>query len=287
MEVLKRSGGESNLLTQVRHVNRSGEATVGVTVVDVHDVDTSGFGTFLHQVHEQFLSLYRLTRDGLVGFVTQIECVELGLTEGVVETRSVVGTEQGDVLVVNETSVEQFRDLDGVVELTNSVVLGSLVVLEDHDVLNLFVPDGEVDGGRTTTDTILGTGTDTGLEVLQEGDDTRVGNLTTLDLGTQGTNTTSVDTDTGTLAGVLDDGRRGGNDGIQSVVRVNQNTGGVLTGWGTNTRHDRSRDVNHVTGYGVVVTLHITHTDFLIVTMEDGSGDKHVHELGGLVDNPS
>ena len=79
----------------------------------------------------------------------------------------------------------------------------------------------EVNGGRTTTDTILGTGTDTGLEVLQEGDNTRVGNLTTLDLGTQGTNTTSVDTDTGTLTGVFNDGRRGRNDGIQSVVGVN------------------------------------------------------------------
>ena len=62
-------------------------------------------------------SWYLPSYEGWTGrLVTQIECVELGLTEGVVKTRSVVG-EQGDVLVVNETSVEQFRDLDGVVEL--------------------------------------------------------------------------------------------------------------------------------------------------------------------------
>ena len=87
------------------------------------------------------------------------------------------GGEQGDVLVGNEATVEQLGDLDRVVELANTVVFGSLVVLENDKVFDLFVPDGEVNGSRTTTDTVLGAATNSCFKLLQEGDDTRVGKL--------------------------------------------------------------------------------------------------------------
>ena len=50
-------------------------------------------------------------------------------------------------------------------------------------------------------------------------------NFTTLDLGTQGTDTTGVDTNTGTLEVYLSDGHIGGKDRVKTVVGLNKNTG--------------------------------------------------------------
>ena len=48
-------GREGDLLTQVGHVDGDIERGVRVAVIQVHDVDATGFGTLTHQVQEQLL----------------------------------------------------------------------------------------------------------------------------------------------------------------------------------------------------------------------------------------
>ena len=106
IDVSQRASWECNLLAQVRHVNRSSEATVGVTVVDIHDVDTASLGSLFHQGKEQVLSLYCLTGDGFITLIPIVKCVKLWLAESVVQTRNITRAEERNLLVLDEAAIE-------------------------------------------------------------------------------------------------------------------------------------------------------------------------------------
>ena len=203
IDVVEWFGGEGDLLTQVTHVDGNVETAVRVAVVNVHDVDTTGFGTLFHQGKEQVTSRDGLTGDSFICLILLVESIELRLTEGIIETWGVSGGEQGDFLVADEAGVEQLGDLDGVIQFANTVVFGSLVVLENDDVFDLFMPDGEVNGSGSTTDSILGAAANGCFELLQERDDASVRNFTATNLVTESTDATGVDTNTSTLRGIV------------------------------------------------------------------------------------
>ena len=70
----------------------------------------------------------------------QILCTKL-----FVDLRDIVRREQRDVLVIDKALVEQLRDLNTVVQFTDTVVFSTFVILEDEDVLDFLVEDWEVD----------------------------------------------------------------------------------------------------------------------------------------------
>ena len=53
--------------------------------------------------------------------------------------------EESDFFILNETFVEKFRDLDAVVQLSDTVSFRPFIVLEYNDILYFLVPDRKVD----------------------------------------------------------------------------------------------------------------------------------------------
>src|SRR5210317_2089020 len=72
IDVLNRISGECNLLTQVTHIHLIIKRTVRVTVVDVHDVQTTSLCTFLQKVQNEFLSSDSLSWNRCISFITHI-----------------------------------------------------------------------------------------------------------------------------------------------------------------------------------------------------------------------
>ena len=54
-------------------------------------------------------------------------------------------TEERNLLIFNEPLVEEFRYLDAVVELSDTVIFRPFIVFEYNDILYFLVPDWEVD----------------------------------------------------------------------------------------------------------------------------------------------
>jgi len=63
---------ESDLLTQVGHINLVLEGGVGVAVVDIHNVNTTSLSTFLQKIEDQFLGTDCLTGNGLIFLVSGV-----------------------------------------------------------------------------------------------------------------------------------------------------------------------------------------------------------------------
>ena len=287
IDVVERFGGEGDLLTQVAHVDGNVETAVGVAVVNVHDVDATGLGTLFHQGKEQVTSGDGLAGDQSVGLILLVESIELRLSEGIIQTGNITRGEQGDVLVADEAGVEQLGDLDGVIQFANTVVFGTLVVLENDDVFDLFMPDGEVNGSRTTTDSILGTAANGCFELLQERDDSSVRHFATTNLVTESTDATGVDTNTSTLRGIVTNSHVRREDAIEGVVCLNKDATRILTNRSTHACHNGRRNIDKVTRHSVVVTLNKTQANVWSITVENRGSDEHVHELGSLEDLPS
>ena len=53
--------------------------------------------------------------------------------------------EEADFFILDKTFVEEFRDLDAVVQLSDTVIFRPFIVLEYNDILYFLVPNGKMD----------------------------------------------------------------------------------------------------------------------------------------------
>ena len=56
-----------------------------------------------------------------------------------------MGREESNLLIGNESLVEEFTNLDAVVQFSDTIIFCPFIVFKYKDVLYFLVPDGEVD----------------------------------------------------------------------------------------------------------------------------------------------
>ena len=126
-----------------------------ITMVDVHNIDATSLCTFFEQSKEQFLCTDCFLSQLIVAFCFQVQFIEGIRTKLLIHLRDFVRREQSDLFIINKTLIEQLGDLNRVVQFTDAVIFSSFVVLQDKDVFDFLVPDGEVDCCASTSDAIL------------------------------------------------------------------------------------------------------------------------------------
>ena len=110
--------------------------------------------------------------------------------------------EKRDLTVLNEPLIEEFTDLNTVIKFANTVILRTLVVFKDNNVLYFLVPDWEVDCRGSTSYAILRATSDSCFKLLEKWYNTRVLNFSTSDFAVDATDSTSVDADSRPLRNV-------------------------------------------------------------------------------------
>ena len=216
---------------------------MGIAVVNVLDVDTTGRGAFLHHQREQLNGFHALFTDAVVFLIFGVQTLELILIgeEGVIQTRDIRRAEQGNLFTFQQAGVHQFVDLYAVVHVTYAVTFHATVVFQHQQAFNFQMPHWVEQGCRATTHTALRAGFYRGLEVFVERDTTGMECFAAANRATQRTNTTRVDADTGTLGNIFHNGAGSSIDGVQAVAALDQHARAELTRRGTHTGHNRRR----------------------------------------------
>src|SRR5690606_10780031 len=289
VQIVQRLGGQSDFHAQVGLAHRSAvslEWAVRIAMVHVLNVDTAGTGTLLHQQGEQLHGWQAALADGrilLVHFVQTLELVLVG-KEGFVQTGHVMWREQRDMAALDQALVQQAVDLNAVVQVTNTVFFHTTVVLQDQQCFHFQMPHGVEQGCRTTTHAALRAGLHRRLEHLEERQAACVLCFTTTNFAAYGANAATIDTDTGTLRHVTNNGAGRGIDAVQAVVTLDQHARTELASGCAHTSHDGRGQGNLELRYGVVKALDEAQTCVGWVTGEQAHGHQHVQELGAFVD---
>ena len=259
---------------------------MGVAVVHVLDVDTTGGGTLLHHQREQLYGFNALLADAVVLLVLGIQALELVLVgeERIVQARNVGWAEQGDVSAFQQASVHQLVDLYAVVHMTNAVGVGTAVVFQHQQAFDFQMPHRVEEGRRTAADAALGAGFHRRLEVLIERDTAGMESFTAANRATQRADAAGVDADTGALRDVFHNGAGSGVNRVQAVAALDQHAGAELTGRGTHAGHNRRRQRDFERRHRVIETLDVVQTRLARVVGEQAGGNQNVQELGAFID---
>ena len=142
--------------------------------------------------------------------------------------------------------IEELTHLNRVVKVTNTVVSSTFVVLKNDKVFNLLVPDGEVNGCRTTTDTILSTAANSCLKLLEEGNHPGMADLSTTDFTVETTDSTGVDPDASSLRNVSANSHITAKDRIETVIGINKHAASELPKGRSNACHNRRWNIDTV-----------------------------------------
>ena len=248
---------------------------MGIAVVNVLNIDTTGRRTFLHHQREQLNGFHTLLADAVVFLIFGIQTFKLFLIgeERVVQPRYVGRAEQGDIFTFQQTGIHQFVDLYPVVHMTHAVAFHTTVVFQHQQAFHFQLPHRVEQRCRTAAHTALRAGFHRCLEMFVERNAAGMERFTTANRATQRTNTPGVDADPGTLGNVFNNRAGGGVDGIQAVTALDQYAGAELTSRGTHAGHDWRRQRNFKCGNRVVKTLHILQARFTRVVREQARGN--------------
>ena len=289
VDIIQRFGRQGDFQAQVRLAHwRDGriKRAMGIAVVNVLNIDTTGRRTFLHHQREQLNGFHTLLADAVVFLIFGVQAFKLFLIgeERVVQPRYVGRAEQGDIFTFQQTGIHQFVDLYPVVHMTHAVAFHPTVVFQHQQAFNFQMPHRVEQRSRTATHTALRAGFHRCLEMLIERNTTGMERFATANRATQRTNTPGIDADPGTLGNVFNNRAGGGVNGIQAVTALDQYAGAELTSRGTHAGHDWRRQRNFKCGNRVVKTLHVLQARFTRVVREQARGNQNIKELGAFVD---
>ena len=130
--MLNRISWKSNFLTQITHLNFILEGRVRIAVVNIHDVDTTSFSPFFKKVKNEFLCSNSLSLEwtDLFSYETY-KIIKTSESKSIIKSRNIMRREESDLFILNESFIEQFRNLNRVVKFTNSIIFSSFIILEN------------------------------------------------------------------------------------------------------------------------------------------------------------
>ena len=155
-------------------------------------------------------------------------------------------TKERNLFILNKSLIEEFRYLDAVVKLSDTVIFRPFIVFKYNDILYFLVPDWEVDSCASTSDAILSAASDSALKFFKEWYNTCVLNFSTSDLTVDATDSACVDTDSRPLCNVSANSHIRAKDRIEGVININKNTASKLSKWSSHSCHDRCGNVDFV-----------------------------------------
>ncbi len=112
-------------------------------MVNVHNVDTTRFCTFLKKTKDEFLRFNSFFLNGRIFFILYVESVKLRESKTIIKSRYIMRGEKRNLTVLNESLIEEFADLNTVIKFANTIILRSFIVLENKNIFYFLVPNGE------------------------------------------------------------------------------------------------------------------------------------------------
>jgi len=113
-------------------------------VINKHKIDSTSVSAFLENASlEDFLSTHYLLTQILTLFILHIKFFKLCsvLVECFIKFRHFVWIEECNVLFVLETLPKECTENNSIVHVTNTSFFGTLIILENNQVIKLIMPD--------------------------------------------------------------------------------------------------------------------------------------------------